>query len=112
MEKIIKIKPMSVNQAFRGRRFHTKEHKVWIKKTFLLLPKIKIPHPPFEIYLRFGFSSKSSDWDNGIKQVCDVLAAKYKFNDRVIRRGVVDTEIVKKGLEYFAFELKHYEKNA
>lgn len=111
MKTKIKIKPLSVNKAFKGRRFHTKEHKEWIKKTLLLLPKIKIPPPFFEIYLCFGFGSKLNDWDNPIKTFVDILAEKYKFNDRLIRRGVVDTEIVKKGEEYIIFEIKHYDKD-
>lgn len=64
-----------------------------------------MPEPPYQIYLKFGFSSKASDWDNCIKQVQDALAEKYSFNDKLIRRGVVDTEIVQKGKEYFEFEI-------
>lgn len=70
------------------------------------LPKIIIPEPPFEIYFKFGFSSKASDWDNPIKPIQDILSKKYGFNDKLIRRAVVETEIVKKGKEYFEFELK------
>jgi Holliday junction resolvase RusA-like endonuclease len=106
----INIKPLSVNEAFKGRRFHTKEHKRWTENVLFMLPRnIIIPEPPFEIYLRFGFSSTASDWDNCIKQVQDSLATKYSFNDKLIRRGVVETEIVPKGKEYFAFELTHYQ---
>lgn len=104
----INIKPLSVNEAFKGRRFHTKEHKLWSAKVLKVLPNIIIPKPPYEIYLKFGFSSKSSDWDNCIKQVQDSLSEKYKFNDKLIRRGIVDTEIVPKGKEYFEFEIKNY----
>lgn len=102
----VNIKPLSVNEAFKGRRFHTKEHKVWTKNVLLMLPKVKLPEPPFEIYLKYGFSSLLSDFDNPTKQVVDSLAAKYGFNDRLIRRGVIDTEIVPKGGEYFEFEIK------
>ncbi len=101
------IKPLSVNEAFKGRRFHTKEHKEWSRAVAFMLPNnITIPPPPYEIYLKFGFSSASSDWDNPIKQVQDAIASKYKFNDKLIKRGVVETEQVKKGSEYFEFEIK------
>jgi len=105
----INIKPLSVNSAFKGQRFHTKEHKLWSKAVDLMLPKnYVLPEPPYTIYLKFGFSSAASDWDNCIKQVQDSLAIKYGFNDKLIRRGIVDTEIVKKGQEYFEFSLEHY----
>ena len=71
-----------------------------------LLPKITMPDPPFEIYFKFGFSSNCSDWDNCIKTTQDILAKKYGFNDKLIRRGVVDIDMVDKGKEYFEFEIK------
>lgn len=108
----INLKPMSVNEAFKGRRFHTKEHKIWYNNLLLLLPQkkdIDFPiEPPYEIYLKFGFSSRSSDWDNPIKQVQDCLADRYNFNDKLIKRGIVDTEIVKKGKEFFEFKIITY----
>lgn len=105
------IKPLSVNEAFKGRRFHTKKHKHWSAKINEMLPKsFVVPKPPFEIYLKFGFSSSASDWDNCIKQCQDSIAGKYKFNDKLIKRGVVETEIVKKGEEYFKFSLIHYNR--
>ena len=113
MEKIkINIRPLSVNEAFTGRRFHTKEHKSWTKSVLFLLPKIKMPEPPFEIYLKYGFSSASSDFDNPTKQVVDSLAAKYGFNDKLIRRAVIETEIVPKGREYFEFLITHFTQNS
>ena len=73
----------------------------------MLLPNdFILPEPPYQIYLKFAFSSASSDWDNCVKQAQDIIAEKYNFNDKLIRRGVVETVIVKKGFEYFEFELK------
>ena len=107
---ICHIKPISVNEAFKGRRFHTEAHKLWKMKVMNMLPHIILPQPPYEIYLKFGFSSTASDWDNPIKQVQDSLAEKYGFNDKLIRKGVIETDIVPKGQEYFAFKLSHYNK--
>lgn len=106
----INIKPLSVNEAFKGRRFKTKEHKQWSLSVKMMLPKMVLPLPPYEIHLNFGFSSNSSDWDNCIKQCQDSIADKYKFNDRLIKRGIVDTEIVKKGKEYFEFKIITYKQ--
>lgn len=101
----INIKPLSVNQAFRGRRFTSPKYKVFQDAVTAALPHITLPDPPFAIYFKFGFSSKTSDWDNCIKTAQDCLAKHYKFNDKLIRKGEVHTEIVKKGQEYFVFHI-------
>lgn len=103
----ISIKPLSVNEGYQGRRFKTPRFKAWENSVLILLPKIKLPEPPFQIYLRFGFSSSSSDWDNGIKHFTDCLAKKYGFNDKLVRRAIIDTEIVPKGSEFIQWELAH-----
>lgn len=102
-------KPLSVNEAWKGQRYKSNEYKAYQSKLLWLLPrKIDIPTPPFEIYFRFGFSSAASDWDNPVKVLQDILSKKYGFNDKLIRRAVVDTEIVPKGQEFFEFELKTF----
>lgn len=101
----INIKPLSVNEVWQGKRFKTNKYKDYQKQVSLLLPKIDLPPPPYEIHFTFGFSSSASDWDNPIKPTQDVLAAYYKFNDKLIKKGVVTTEKVKKGAEYFNFEI-------
>lgn len=106
----IKIKPLSVNQAFKGRRFKTEAYKKYERDLLLLLPKIEIPEPPYQVYYKFGFSSRNSDIDNGVKQLQDILSKKYKFNDRYIFIMVVEKEIVKKGDEFVEFKIERYEK--
>ena len=71
--------------------------------------QIKIPEPPYEIHFRFGFSNSLSDWDNPVKLAQDILSKKYGFNDKLIRKAIVETEIVKKGKEYIKFEIKTIE---
>ncbi len=106
----INIKPLSVNEGYRGRRFHTKEHKIWIRSISILLPNnFKLPQPPFEIKLRFGFSSSQSDWDNPIKFCQDALATKYKFNDKLIYKGTVEKVIVPKGKEFIEWDILHFD---
>ncbi len=102
----INIKPLSVNEAWKGKRFKTDKYKEYQKTLLWLLPKIKIPAPPYEIYFRFGFSSSLSDWDNPVKPTQDILCKKYGFDDRLIRRAIIETEIVGKGKEYIEFEIK------
>jgi len=105
------IKPLSVNQAWKGVRYKTDAYKNYERVVLFLLPKnYEIPPSPYEFHLEFGFSSDSSDWDNPIKAFQDILAKKYKFNDKLIKKGIVTTEKVKKGEEYIKFELLHYKK--
>lgn len=108
----IDIKSLSVNEAWKGRRFKTDAYKTYERVVLLLLPKnYEIPESPYELHLEFGFSSDASDWDNPIKPFQDILAKKYKFNDKLIKKGVVTTEKVKKGEEYIKFEIKTLTKN-
>ena len=104
----INIKPLSVNDAWRGRRFKTDEYKYFEIYTLILLPKeLYIPeHEELEIFLEFGVSNKGFDWDNAIKPFVDVLQKKYKFNDNRIYKASVKKTIVKKGEEFVRFELK------
>jgi hypothetical protein len=104
----VNLKPLSINDAYKGRRFVTDEYKEYKIEVEKKLPKLTIPPPPYEIYFKFGFSSEASDWDNCIKTTQDCIAKFYNFNDKKIRRGVVETEIVPKGKEYFIFDIKHF----
>ena len=108
----IPIKPLSVNQCWKGQRFKTKAYSLYERNLTLLLPKtILIPEPPFVLILEFGFSSSASDWDNPIKPFQDVLSKKYKFNDKLIKKGIVSVEKVKKGQEYVKFKLETLNKS-
>lgn len=103
----IDIKPLSVNEVWKGKRFKTDSYKIYERVLLNILPKdYKIPESPYELHLEFGFSSDASDWDNPIKPFQDILSKKYKFNDKLIKKGVVTTEKVPKGKEYIKFEIK------
>lgn len=103
----IHTKPLSINEAYIGRKFATIKLK-WYKETLnnLLPSNYQLPNPPYFITFKFGFSSPNSDWDNCIKTTQDAIATKYNFNDKLIRRGLVDIEIVPKGKEYFTFKIE------
>jgi len=107
----INIKPISINQCWAGRRFKTPNYKQFEKEVLLLLPKnYKVPLGSLKIVLKWGFSSKLSDWDNPIKPFQDILQKKYGFNDSRIFKAEVEKEIVKKGNEYIYFKIESYEK--
>jgi Holliday junction resolvase RusA-like endonuclease len=101
----LKIKALSLNQAYRGRRFTTPLLKQFKEAVYFLSPKLKIPEGKLKVKYEFGVSSKNSDGDNLIKCLQDSLADKYGFNDKKIYQWEVEKIDVKKGEEYIKFEI-------
>ena len=106
------MKPLSLNSAYRGRRFETPELKAYKQEIALRLPKA-LPLPKgkkMRAWYRFGVSSKNCDGDNLIKCFQDALADCYGFNDKMIYAWDVEKVDVPKGQEYIAFELQDLQK--
>tara|TARA_R100000734_G_C3280107_1_gene73928 strand:+ start:175 stop:495 length:321 start_codon:yes stop_codon:yes gene_type:complete len=99
------IKPLSVNEAFRGRKFKTKKYIEFEQEMLLRLPKMNIPNNKLEIHYKIGFSNRNSDLDNAFKQLNDCLQKKYGFNDNLIYKIIAEKEIVKKGQEFIEFKI-------
>jgi Holliday junction resolvase RusA-like endonuclease len=105
----INEEPISVNKVWKGRRFKTDYYKNFERKLMYILPKSFIlPEPPFEIFLRFGFSNMASDFDNPVKPIIDILQKKYKFNDKLIMKATIEKVIVPKGKEFFEFNITNF----
>jgi len=103
----LNIKPLSVNQAFKGRRFKTDAYKAFEKNMLMVLPmSYKVSANKLSLTLRIGFSNKASDLDNSFKQTIDCLQKKYNFNDSQIYEIHAYKEVVKKGSEYIDFEIE------
>jgi len=102
----LNIKPLSVNQCWQGQRFKTKEYLQYEQNVLLMLPKIKVPEPPFRLELEFGFSNMASDLDNPVKPFVDILQKKYGINDKHILELNILKHKVEKGKEFIKFELK------
>lgn len=103
----INIKPLSVNECWKGRRFKTPEYKNYCMAVSLLLPKkIIVPEGLFKVYYEFGLSNNGADVDNLIKPAQDIIAAKYKFNDNRVMEANVKKVIVPKGNEYISFKIE------
>jgi len=107
MNYTLQIKPLSVNEAFKGRKFRTDKYDLFIRNCLLILPKtILIPDEKnIKLAIEFGFSSKASDIDNCCKSFIDCLVKKYKVDDRFIQEMHVFKSIVKKGEEYIKFKI-------
>ena len=101
----VNIRPLSVNDAWKGRRSKTPEYKRYENSVGFLLPKIKLPAPPYKICFEFGFSNPQSDYDNPVKPLQDILQKKYGFNDKDIYQAEIKKVLVPKGQEYIAFEI-------
>lgn len=97
-----KIKLLSVNEAWQGRRFKTKNYDAYQKTLLYTLPneEINIIKSYYIIFI-FNFSNKLSDWDNPIKPLQDILQKKYGFNDRDVHIALVFKNIVPKKDEGF-----------
>lgn len=97
-----KIKLLSVNEAWQGKRFKTKNYQVYEKTLGYTLPNKKInSFNSYYIIFIFNFSNKLSDWDNPIKPLQDILQKKYEFNDRDITIALTYKKIVPKKDEGF-----------
>jgi len=111
MHKNIRIKPLSVNIAYRGKKYVTQAHKDYKKLILLSLPneKLKIA-PPFKMNYNFGFSTTKADLDNPVKVLQDIICEKYEFDDRHIWEINIKKHIVPKGKEYVEFEIVEINK--
>ncbi len=103
------IKPLSVNDAWQGRRYKTVLYKNYEQAMDFLLPKrLDIPNGNLSISFEFGFSNKASDVDNPVKPVLDILQKKYDFNDSRVYEINAHKKIVPKGKEYVKFAIVGY----
>lgn len=105
----IRIKPLSTNKAWKGRRFPSKEYNQFKQDIHYLLPsEYLVPDGKLAVRYVFGVSSKLFDFDNAIKQFQDCLCTKYDFNDRRIYRAVIEKIDMPKGQEFISFSISKY----
>ena len=103
---------MSVNQAYRGRKFRTPECHLFKDKAAILLRRLKLPKlvPKQEFFVIYKFyTSLQSDADNLIKLIQDSICAALGTDDRYISGIFVRKIKVKKGNERIEFDVFQYE---
>ena len=106
------IKPMSINQAFKGRKVKTDRYRAYEELLLFTLPNMRVPKGKLSITFEFGFKNIGSDVDNPIKLFLDILQKKYGFNDNMVYRIVANKTIVKSGSrEYVDFKISSYKNN-
>lgn len=99
----IDIKPLSVNRAWRGRRFKSQDYKDYESSLFYLLPPIPdFPKENIKLSFEFGMP-KSQDIDSPLKQTIDIMQKKYGFDDKNIIELHVTKTHAKKGEEFIRF---------
>lgn len=103
----IPMKPLSVNDAWKGQRFKSKDYKSYEIEMLIRLPVGKLPEPPYYVYYEFGFSNPRCDFDNPCKPLGDILQKKYGFNDNEIYEAHIKKVIVKRGKEYIKVRIEH-----
>lgn len=105
----LKIRPLTVNKCWKGRRYKTGQYKTYEKAVLFMLPNMVVGPGNLSLDLEFGFSSACADIDNPIKPFLDILQLKYGFNDRDITELNVRKKKCKKGAEYIIFDIKQLE---
>ena len=108
----INIKPLSVNEAWQGKRFKTKQHANYCTAVHAMLPpctpamhQLIDSKAPMTLAITFGLSSKNADIDNPVKPFIDCLQRKYGFNDKLIYQLAIEKVNVKNGKEYISFAI-------
>lgn len=107
-EVMIKIVPLSVNRAYRGRRFRTPEYEAYERELYYQLPPLPAKMVLAEgitLWIWWGLSNKASDIDNPVKPFQDILQKRYGFNDKMIHELHVFKTHVARGKEYIKFKV-------
>lgn len=105
MSILVKVKPLSVNRCWQGRRFKTKVYKDYEKELLSELPQLYLkPSGKLELRIEVGVSSKLADLDNISKPFIDILQKRYNFNDNRIYSLKLLKKDVEKGKEYIQFQ--------
>jgi Holliday junction resolvase RusA-like endonuclease len=103
----INVKPMSVNQAWKGGRYKSAVYQDYEHNLMLRLPPRTevIDSTDIHLYIEVGILA-TADLDNIAKCFIDVLQKKYKFNDRYITFIQMTKKNVSKNHEYITFRLE------
>ena len=107
----ISVKPLSVNDAWQGKRFKSPKYKQYEKIILALLPNdIYIQSKKkLSIHIDYFFSNSASDIDNPTKMILDILSKKYNFNDNLVYRLELQKAVVAKEKEWFYIQIRYYE---
>lgn len=105
--KKIEVPPLSVNQAYTGRRFNTPRKKDFMEKVLFELQGCELVDcvAPYEIRFIF-YIDKRQDIDGCIKCSQDIICDYFGINDNQIYKLVAEKRISK--VHYFEFDITSY----
>ena len=106
---IIELKPVSINEAFQGKRFKTRKCKDFENDFMLLAPKRKMIKGKIEVEYKFHLRNhKMIDYDNCIKVVQDLIVkCGYIEDDRKIYKATIYK--IPSDKDYIEIKIKNYE---
>ena len=109
---LLKIKPISTNRIWSGKRYMSAEAKQFNRncKLQLLANRVKLDASAdvsLQISFRFGLS-RDMDTSNCIKLVEDVICDVLGIDDKLFVGITATKERVKKGQEFIAFDITDY----
>ena len=105
----LNLKPLSVNEAWKGRKFKSPVYKSWELHLNLTLPKLGFKIEKEDklcLSVEMHFSNSQADLDNPLKMFQDGLQKKYNFKDAQIWEIHLYKFKVKKGEERIRFLLE------
>lgn len=105
---IINIKPMSVNEAYTGRRFKTDRYRAYADLVYWHLRTALVPSGKLKLTIDWYISNPGADVDNPAKPFIDILQKRYGFNDKNIYQLILTKKIISKGNERIEFKIERY----
>lgn len=104
MYRINNISALSVNRAYKGRRFRTPDHKMYKDRLAIEFRRFKLPliDDRAFIYIKFGITDQQ-DVTNGIKMFEDALCNHIGINDRKVGMLICEKEVVKRVDRFIEF---------
>lgn len=106
----LKIKPLSTNALYTGRRWKTDEYRKYSRLIHAELNSRKtrlIVDDKAKLFLLMivGVSNAGADLTNTVKGFEDIISKHYGFNDNRTLRSYLVKEKVKKGKEFIEFNI-------
>lgn len=102
-----KVKPLSVNQAFKGKRFRTGAARLFFDRVILAWRELKKsirPNLPKKghlfVHYRYGVSNMGTDADNPTKSFQDALFFALGENDKRVRFMLIEKVKAPKSEEF------------
>ena len=104
----LELKPISVNEAYKGRKWMTDKHREFKKVAAILLSRMDFPKlkekEPFYIIYHF-YTDASVDIDNMVKVVQDCITQCLGTDDRYIYGLYIEKHKIKRGNERIEFNI-------